>query len=166
MNRSLVNVLFGGISAPAQEEKQIEGQISKTSVEETVESLANAENVIIVGYRLWSNRNFIFHGYGLLTVCSRLWATVWPLPKLNTRSRKSRACCAKKVSMSDSLFTQSLDECPGNVTCYLRRLPCPTIVSYSFPRPCSSFLFADVNNTLHQSCWKWTRSTTTSRIPT
>ncbi|PGH08122.1 NAD(P)(+) transhydrogenase (AB-specific), alpha subunit [Polytolypa hystricis UAMH7299] len=52
MNRSLTNVLFGGISSSQpQAEHQIEGQISKTSIDDTVDSLANAENVIIVvGY--------------------------------------------------------------------------------------------------------------------
>ncbi|RFU29820.1 Acting on ester bonds/NAD(P)(+) transhydrogenase (Re/Si-specific), partial [Scytalidium lignicola] len=52
MNRSLTNVLFGGISAPvAENEYKIEGQITKTNIDETVESLTNAENVIIVvGY--------------------------------------------------------------------------------------------------------------------
>ncbi|KAL1979679.1 hypothetical protein VTN96DRAFT_5378 [Rasamsonia emersonii] len=50
MNRSLTNVLFGGIAQP-QAQKKIEGEVTQTSVEETVESLANAENVIIVvGY--------------------------------------------------------------------------------------------------------------------
>jgi len=47
----LANVLFGGIAAPAQSDIKFEGQITKTSVEETVDSLANAESVIIVvGY--------------------------------------------------------------------------------------------------------------------
>ncbi|EJD02486.1 NAD transhydrogenase mitochondrial precursor [Fomitiporia mediterranea MF3/22] len=51
MNRSLTNVLFGGIAAPAQSDYKIEGQITKTSVDETVEALMNAENVIlVVGY--------------------------------------------------------------------------------------------------------------------
>ncbi|KAJ6130802.1 NADP transhydrogenase beta subunit [Penicillium capsulatum] len=51
MNRSLTNVLFGGISAPAQSQKKIEGEVTQTSIDDTVESLANAENVIIiVGY--------------------------------------------------------------------------------------------------------------------
>ncbi|KAK2731318.1 hypothetical protein FQN55_004777 [Onygenales sp. PD_40] len=51
MNRSLTNVLFGGISAPSAAEHKIEGEISKTSIEDTAESLANAESVIIVvGY--------------------------------------------------------------------------------------------------------------------
>ncbi|OAX79489.1 hypothetical protein ACJ72_06190 [Emergomyces africanus] len=51
MNRSLTNVLFGGISSTTTSEHKIEGQITKTSIDETVDSLANAESVIIVvGY--------------------------------------------------------------------------------------------------------------------
>ena len=51
MNRSLTNVLFGGISAPAQTEHKIEGEITKTTIDETVESLKNASKVVIVvGY--------------------------------------------------------------------------------------------------------------------
>ncbi|KAK2742704.1 hypothetical protein FQN57_005159 [Myotisia sp. PD_48] len=51
MNRSLTNVLFGGIAPQTQVEHQIEGKITKSSIEETAESLQNAENVIIVvGY--------------------------------------------------------------------------------------------------------------------
>ncbi|EGC41288.1 NAD(P) transhydrogenase [Histoplasma capsulatum var. duboisii H88] len=51
MNRSLTNVLFGGISSPTASDHKIEGQITKTSIDETVDSLANAESVIIVvGY--------------------------------------------------------------------------------------------------------------------
>ncbi|EKM82616.1 hypothetical protein AGABI1DRAFT_125080 [Agaricus bisporus var. burnettii JB137-S8] len=51
MNRSLTNVLFGGISAPTATETKIEGTITKTTVDETVEYLANADNVIlVVGY--------------------------------------------------------------------------------------------------------------------
>ncbi|KAE8135568.1 NAD(P) transhydrogenase beta subunit-domain-containing protein [Aspergillus pseudotamarii] len=50
MNRSLTNVLFGGIAAP-QQAKKIEGQVTQTSIDDTVDALANAENVIIVvGY--------------------------------------------------------------------------------------------------------------------
>lgn len=50
MNRSLTNVLFGGIAAP-QAQKQIEGQVTQTTIEDTVDALSNAENVIIVvGY--------------------------------------------------------------------------------------------------------------------
>ncbi|GAB1192993.1 hypothetical protein APSETT444_002195 [Aspergillus pseudonomiae] len=50
MNRSLPNVLFGGIAAP-QQAKKIDGQVTQTSIDDTVDALANAENVIIVvGY--------------------------------------------------------------------------------------------------------------------
>ena len=48
MNRSLTNVLFGGIAAPVQTDYKIEGQITKTSVDETIDALTNAENVILV----------------------------------------------------------------------------------------------------------------------
>lgn len=47
MNRSITNVLFGGI-APIQASKKIEGEVTTTAIDETVDSLANAENVIIV----------------------------------------------------------------------------------------------------------------------
>jgi len=52
MNRSLTNVLFGGIAAPTEDQtKAIDGQVTTTSVDDTVEALTNAENVIIVvGY--------------------------------------------------------------------------------------------------------------------
>lgn len=55
MNRSLTNVLFGGIGTVAPpadgEQKKIEGTVIQTNVEETAESLVNAESVIIVvGY--------------------------------------------------------------------------------------------------------------------
>ncbi|KAJ5597037.1 hypothetical protein N7450_003495 [Penicillium hetheringtonii] len=52
MNRSLTNVLFGGISAStSQTQRKIEGEVTQTSIDDTVESLSGAENVIIiVGY--------------------------------------------------------------------------------------------------------------------
>ncbi|KAH8116781.1 NAD transhydrogenase mitochondrial precursor [Phellopilus nigrolimitatus] len=51
MNRSITNVLFGGIAAPVQSDFKIEGQITKTTVDDTVDALTNAENVIlVVGY--------------------------------------------------------------------------------------------------------------------
>lgn len=52
MNRSIQNVLFGGIApATTDSEYKVEGEITKTNVEETADALANAENVIIVvGY--------------------------------------------------------------------------------------------------------------------
>ncbi|RYP40322.1 hypothetical protein DL767_001779 [Monosporascus sp. MG133] len=51
MNRSLTNVLFGGISAPATTDYKIEGSVTQTTADDTAEALLNAENVIIVvGY--------------------------------------------------------------------------------------------------------------------
>jgi len=52
MNRSPLNVLFGG-TAPAAEpsDYKIEGQITQTNADDVVEALANADNVIlVVGY--------------------------------------------------------------------------------------------------------------------
>lgn len=52
MNRSLTNVLFGGIAPIVQSPgHEIQGTVTKTSVEETVDSLVEAQSVIIVvGY--------------------------------------------------------------------------------------------------------------------
>ncbi|EME40814.1 hypothetical protein DOTSEDRAFT_74397 [Dothistroma septosporum NZE10] len=51
MNRSLTNVLFGGIAAPAKTDQKIEGEITKTTVDETVQTLKDAQKVVIVvGY--------------------------------------------------------------------------------------------------------------------
>lgn len=51
MNRSLTNVLFGGISAPAKTDQKIEGEITKTTIEETATALKDASKVVIVvGY--------------------------------------------------------------------------------------------------------------------
>jgi H+-translocating NAD(P) transhydrogenase len=49
MNRSLTNVLFGGIGTNVSAEThKMEGTITKTTVEDTAEALANADNVILV----------------------------------------------------------------------------------------------------------------------
>ena len=51
MNRSLTNVLFGGIAAPASTDQKMTGTITKTTVDDTVDALSNSESVIIVvGY--------------------------------------------------------------------------------------------------------------------
>ena len=51
MNRSLTNVLFGGIAPVAQTDHAVTGEVTKTTIDETVEALAGAESVIIVvGY--------------------------------------------------------------------------------------------------------------------
>ena len=49
MNRSLTNVLFGGIGTIAPSEAtKIEGTITNTNVDEAVEALTNADRVILV----------------------------------------------------------------------------------------------------------------------
>ncbi|KIK97503.1 hypothetical protein PAXRUDRAFT_136149 [Paxillus rubicundulus Ve08.2h10] len=52
MNRSLINVLFGGIGTIAPTEvTKIEGTVTKTTTDDAVEALANADSVIlVVGY--------------------------------------------------------------------------------------------------------------------
>ena len=49
MNRSLTNVLFGGTAPVADaSEYKMEGQITQTNVDDVVEALENADNVILV----------------------------------------------------------------------------------------------------------------------
>lgn len=68
MNRSLTNVLFGGIAPIPQTQKKIEGEITQASIDDTVDALSNAENVIIV-CPLWNfNPTRLTHqvvGYGM-----------------------------------------------------------------------------------------------------
>jgi NAD(P) transhydrogenase len=76
MNRSLTNVLFGGITPTAQTQTEVKGEIIKTTADETAEQLVNADNVIIVSlhpqvYRVKE-----------LTL-PRSLATVWPSQKVS-----------------------------------------------------------------------------------
>lgn len=48
MNRSLTNVLFGGIATTSMEAHKIEGTVTKTNVDEAIEALSNADSVILV----------------------------------------------------------------------------------------------------------------------
>ena len=51
MNRTLTNVLFGGIAAPTGPVREMEGTITKTNIDEVVEDLVGSSSVIIVpGY--------------------------------------------------------------------------------------------------------------------
>ncbi|KAL4077098.1 NAD(P) transhydrogenase beta subunit-domain-containing protein, partial [Scleroderma yunnanense] len=72
MNRSLTNVLFGGIETMAPSEAtKIEGAITKTTVDETVEALTNADNVIlVVGYGMAVAKA----QYAISEICSMLRA--------------------------------------------------------------------------------------------
>ena len=48
MNRSLSNVLFGGISSEMATDYKIEGSVTQITVDETADALANADSVILV----------------------------------------------------------------------------------------------------------------------
>lgn len=48
MNRSLANVLFGGISSETTSDYKIEGSVTQIAVDETADALANADSVILV----------------------------------------------------------------------------------------------------------------------
>ncbi|KAL2760411.1 hypothetical protein ACRALDRAFT_1073728 [Sodiomyces alcalophilus JCM 7366] len=51
MNRSLTNVLFGGIASQQASDYKVEGSVTQTTVDDTADALTNAENVVIVvGY--------------------------------------------------------------------------------------------------------------------
>lgn len=94
MNRSLTNVLFGGISAPVSSEAhKIEGTITKTTVDDTADALANAENVILV--RPVTQTKVICSYIGR----DRLLDTGWQLQKPSMRYLRSRQCYGRKVSM-------------------------------------------------------------------
>lgn len=128
MNRSLTNVLFGGI-APIQASKKIEGEVVTTSVDETVDALANAENVIIVRpdpSAFLSLR---------LKLSNRSSATAWQSPKHNMPYPRLQRCCDPKESMYVLRSIQSQAECLANVMCSLRRLLFLTTVSLSPLKP-------------------------------
>ncbi|SJL00576.1 probable nicotinamide nucleotide transhydrogenase [Armillaria ostoyae] len=73
MNRSLTNVLFGGIGSTAvsHDAQKIEGVITKTNIDDTVEALNNADNVIlVVGYGMAVAKA----QYAISEICSLLRA--------------------------------------------------------------------------------------------
>lgn len=93
MNRTITNVLFGGIGSTAtQSDYKIEGQITKTTVDDTVDALNNADSVILVCIQICrlSTR--------LEISIFRLLVTVWLLPKPNMRLRRSSARCGPRAS--------------------------------------------------------------------
>jgi H+-translocating NAD(P) transhydrogenase len=48
MNRTLSNVLFGGIASEAASDYKIEGSVTQITVDDTADALANADSVILV----------------------------------------------------------------------------------------------------------------------
>ena len=50
MNRSLANVLFGGIASEAAADYKIEGSVTQITADETADALANADSVILVSH--------------------------------------------------------------------------------------------------------------------
>ena len=58
MNRSLANVLFGGISSEAAADYKIEGSVTQITTDETADALANADSVILVSYAHYSAAGF------------------------------------------------------------------------------------------------------------
>ena len=60
MNRSLTNVLFGGIASETASDYKIEGSVTQITVDETADALANADSVILVSRTatLHLNRRF------------------------------------------------------------------------------------------------------------
>ena len=92
MNRTLTNVLFGGIgNTAAQSDYKIEGQITKTSVEETVDALQNAESVILVSHNMLPLTSY-------LRPLSRSWVMAWLSPKPSTRLQKLSVCSGPRAS--------------------------------------------------------------------
>jgi len=81
MNRSLTNVLFGGISAPVDSEThKIEGTVTTTTVDDTADALANADSVILVyqashkpvtagAHALFFLGRWLWYGGGQSAVC-------------------------------------------------------------------------------------------------
>ena len=48
MNRTLSNVLFGGIASETASDYKIEGSVTQITVDDTADALANADSVILV----------------------------------------------------------------------------------------------------------------------
>lgn len=153
MNRTLTNVLFGGIGTQVQSDYKIEGTITKTSVDETAEALANADSVILVSDGKFSAlrpSNSVF----------RLWVTEWLLPKLNMLFRISFVCSGRKMSMYDSQFTLSpAGKSPSALivvfvlTSYARRMPgqCNVLLAEAavpYDSTCTKFLIHTMLNFL------------------
>jgi len=86
MNRTLSNVLFGGISSEAASDYKIEGTVTQIAIDETADALANADSVILV------RRSCSMQRAVVLTMVYRWSATGWPSRGPNIRSQRSSRC--------------------------------------------------------------------------
>lgn len=145
MNRTLTNVLFGGISAPAnQPEHKIEGVITKTSVDDTVDALLNAESVILVRYLSSEHRTavdtdrhaiagrWIWHGCGQSAV--RYRRRRGDAEVEGHRDALRHPPCGWEVCFTffagaTNRSSLRATECPGSATCCSPRPPSRTTVS-------------------------------------
>ena len=92
MNRSPTNVLFGGaapVAAPS--EYKMEGQITQTNVDDVVEALENADNVILVCFYI-TNWGTTSRG-----IWYRSLDTAWPWRRRSMRYQKSRLSCGQRA---------------------------------------------------------------------
>ena len=95
MNRSLTNVLFGGIAGPVSADAhKIEGTITKTTVDDTVDALTNADSVILVKR---TDRCVFTQNQSIFSF--RLLDMVWPSPRLSMPFQKLQQCYDLKASM-------------------------------------------------------------------
>lgn len=137
MNRSLTNVLFGGISAPVQSQKKIEGKVTQTSIDETVEALSGAENVIIIV------------GYGM-AVAKAQYALAEIVRLLRARGVNVRFAIHPVAGRM-----------PGQCNVLLAEASVPYDSTSNTSSPYQHALTLSL-----QSSWKWTKSTTTSATRT
>jgi NAD(P) transhydrogenase len=138
MNRSLTNVLFGGISAPTQAAGPMEGTITPTTVEDTVDALANAESVIIVV------------GYGMAVAKAQ-----YPIAEITQMLR------GKGINVRFAIHPVA-GRMPGQCNVLLAEASVP----YDIVLEVGSLIATDRGGRELLTHHRWMRSTTTSRKPT
>jgi NAD(P) transhydrogenase len=136
MNRSLTNVLFGGLSTPTQTQKKIEGEVTQTSIDDTVEALSSAESVIIIV------------GYGM-AVAKAQYALAEIVAMLRARG----------VSVRFAIHPVA-GRMPGQCNVLLAEASVPYDSKFSLQSTLPNKVKPRLTNA--KSSWKWTRSTTTS----
>ena len=86
MNRTIGNVLFGGIASETASDYKIEGSVTQITVDDTADALANADSVILVCVSVLSNQGI------RLKMAHRWLATEWLSQGLNTLLPKLSQC--------------------------------------------------------------------------